>query len=382
MRKESSIYDRFRNRIMFPFHDTRGRVIGFSGRICGDTRAAKYINSPESPLFDKSSFLYGLNRAKPAIRKHNMSILTEGTIDTVMVHQCGYPMAVAASGTAVTERHLRHLQRLSNRILLALDGDAAGIRASFRVIGMALSFGMDVKVAVLPDGSDPAAVIAKDPDIFKTAVKEASPAVAFMLRCVAERYGTTGEDTIRGIREVLLPVIARIRDPLMKSHAIREVAECCSLDPKVIEQSVRDVNVRSEHASADVRTSRARTRVSEKNDMIEDAGAKRKKRIDTFLRTVGMARAFLLFSNGSLTEDMRRNLQYIEEVDQVPEVNEELAKMRYEEMFPAEVRIQKVQEELEDTLNRLCPELRKREEVRKTIPGMICGYTACAQRNV
>ena len=110
-KEKQSIYDRFRNRIQFPFYDEKGRVIGFSGRIYGEGEGAKYINSPESPLFKKSSFIYGLHKAKPHIRKHNFTILTEGPIDAIMIHQAGYPMTVATSGTAVTEQHLKTVQR-------------------------------------------------------------------------------------------------------------------------------------------------------------------------------------------------------------------------------------------------------------------------------
>lgn len=368
VRKEKSVYDRFRNRIMFPFHDTRGRVIGFSGRAYGDDATAKYINSPESPLFKKSSFLYGLNRAKPAIRRNNMAVLTEGPIDAIMVHQAGYPMTVATSGTAVTDNHLSQLRHLSNRLLLALDGDAAGIRATFRVITRALSAGMDVKVTILPDGSDPADVIAKDANAFKSAVKEACPAVAFVTKHITEKYGKTGEDAIRGVREILLPVIANIRDPLMKDYAIKEAAASCSLDPEAIKQSMKSVEMIARGQTTDnARVVKTRTRLSRRNDAVRETAEKQKKRINNFLRTVSMARAFLSFSNSSLTEDMQRDLQYIEQIEHLPEGNEELAKLRYEELFPADVRVERVREELEDTLKRLCPELRKREEVKKTI---------------
>ena len=359
VQKDSSVYDRFRNRVIFPFCDSNGRVIAFSGRLYGDADAAKYINSPESPLFDKSSFLYGLHRAKPSIRKHNMSLLTEGPIDTIMAHQAGYPMTVATSGTAVTERHLRQLQRLSNRLLLSLDGDAAGMRATFRVIGTALSLGMDVKVAVLPDGKDPADVIAENPDTFALSVRNASPVIAFMIRGVKNHYGTAGEDLIRGVHEILLPVVADIRDPLMKHHAIQEIASCCSLDPGLVGRSV--AAVRSGRSMRQVVGVRGRSAAGR----VEDMSAKRQKRIDTFLRIVGTARTFL--SEDLLTDTIRRDLQYVERTERVPVIDAKLAKMRYEEQFSSADRVDRVREELEDTLKRLCPELRKRDEMKKTL---------------
>ena len=118
---------------MFPFYDAQNRVIGFSGREYKEETSAKYINSPESPLFNKSHFLYGLNKAKSHIRRSNVSILTEGQFDTILIHQVGYQIAVATSGTAVTIDHIKQLQKLSNRLLLCFDGDNAGVRATIRV---------------------------------------------------------------------------------------------------------------------------------------------------------------------------------------------------------------------------------------------------------
>ena len=150
-------YDTFRGRIMFPINDSAGRVVGFSGRILvPDDKSPKYLNSPETSLFNKSEILFGLDKAKKDIRLKNYSILVEGQMDLVMLHQVGITNTVASSGTALTENHLVKLRRLSNRIIMAYDGDMAGFRASDRSAGIALALGMELKIAQMPESKDPA----------------------------------------------------------------------------------------------------------------------------------------------------------------------------------------------------------------------------------
>ena len=164
---EKGFYDRLRSRIIFPLFDSAGRVVGFSGRIFalkGEPPAdtAKYINSPETALYHKSKLLYGYDRAKHHIRKLNFSILVEGQMDLVSVHQAGWKNAVAVSGTALTQEHISALMRMSENMVLALDADKAGVEAARRSATVALQMGVDVKVACLPSGSDPADFILKE----------------------------------------------------------------------------------------------------------------------------------------------------------------------------------------------------------------------------
>src|SRR3989344_1155038 len=146
-------YDTFRGRIMFPIQDSASRVIAFSGRILpalDDGKTGKYINSPETILFKKSEVLHGFHLAKLAIRERDGVILVEGQMDLLMAHQAGYTHTVAVSGTALTLEQLARLKRLSENVLLSLDADSAGIRASERALSLALSQGMNVKVIALP----------------------------------------------------------------------------------------------------------------------------------------------------------------------------------------------------------------------------------------
>lgn len=173
-------YDLFRDRIMFPLFDTQGKVVAYSGRILTkDSEAPKYVNSPETELFNKSEILYGYDKAKQGIRTMDFSLIVEGQFDVVMTHQAGYHNAVAVSGTALTEHHVMLLQRLSNKVVLALDSDKAGIAAVKRAADIMLARGMDVKVAYMPDGEDPADMIVKDASEFKHAMAKQHTSLSF-----------------------------------------------------------------------------------------------------------------------------------------------------------------------------------------------------------
>src|SRR6185369_5824744 len=163
------LYDRFRGRIMFPIRDVSGRIIGFSGRIFEDDPVhpqAKYLNSPETDVFDKSRALYGIEHAREGIRALGAAILVEGQFDLLMSHQAGYKNTVATSGTAFTERHAELLKRYTPNLLIAYDGDKAGIAAAGRAAAISLRSGMNVKVAKLPPGKDPADLLKESPQVF------------------------------------------------------------------------------------------------------------------------------------------------------------------------------------------------------------------------
>ena len=168
--------DKFRNRIMFPIADSAGRVIGFSGRIFGEKaspEAPKYLNSPETPLFHKSRILYGFDKAKLAMRKLQCAVLVEGQMDLLASHQAGWGNTVAVSGTAFTPEHASLVKRMTDNLVLALDADEAGIKAAGRAARAALQGGLNVKVARLPSGLDPADLILKEgAEKWKEAIRE------------------------------------------------------------------------------------------------------------------------------------------------------------------------------------------------------------------
>jgi DNA primase len=226
---EKGLYDRFRSRIMFPLFDPAGRVVGFSGRIFEEkgnvsVDAPKYINSPETALYNKSRLLYGYDRAKQHIRKLNFSILVEGQMDLIATHQAGWKNAVAVSGTALTPDHIVYLMRFSENLVLALDADDAGIEAARRSATAALAAGMDVKVAVLPSGSDPADVIIKEgKEAWRTRGREAKHIVEFLLAILKKKHKDK-RAYIKSVRHIVLPFVAMVKSPMDRDHLVRIVA--------------------------------------------------------------------------------------------------------------------------------------------------------------
>jgi len=218
-------YDTFRGRVMFPINDSSGRVVGFSGRILvPDDKSPKYLNSPETTLFNKSEVLFGLDKAKKDIRLRDYSVLVEGQMDLVMLHQVGITNAVASSGTALTENHLVKLRRLSNRIIMAYDGDSAGFRASDRSSKIALSLGMELKIAEMPSGKDPADLAMGDIDSLKETLKNSKHIIDFytdnLLSRNLEPRGL-GEE----IRKNVLPYIVELPSTIEQSHFVKSIAK-------------------------------------------------------------------------------------------------------------------------------------------------------------
>ena len=374
VRKDDSVYDRFRGRILFPFYDVRGKIIGFSGRAFGDETGAKYINSPETPLFKKSEFLYGLHRAKSAIRKNNVAMLVEGPIDAIMAHQAGYEFTVATSGTAVTAEHLRQIQRLTRRLIIALDSDAAGVRAALRVIAMCLSFGTDIKIVSLPGNDDPADVLLKDPDVFKTGVKNALAAFEYLFSRVHAEYGEKSEDVVRGVREKIIPMILVIRDPLMRETAVRETAAFCSLGERVITESMEEYRASVKHTRQQPTHRQEDMRVGERTEtgipLKKAAAPDNKKTAEEKIRqlffSVGSGKVYLTEHAVPIRPETEELFREIASMEAVPAVERKVVKMRYEIDFPDEkTRSEKVLTQFSDAVTLLRAELLKRQEREK-----------------
>ena len=218
-------YDVFRNRIMFPLFDQSGRVVGFSGRTM-DTGpdVPKYVNSPETELYKKSELLYGYDKAKQGIRQLDFSLIVEGQFDVVMSHQAGYSNTVAVSGTALTPEHVHLLERFSNRVVLALDSDKAGIAAVKRSADIMLRRGLDVKVALLVGGKDPADIVLKDPREFKHLIGKSVHVIEFLLEVLLAQG--LDERTLKlKAREEVLPYIVLLPNYIDQDHFEGKVAE-------------------------------------------------------------------------------------------------------------------------------------------------------------
>lgn len=228
-------YDRFRSRIMFPIMDANSRVIGFSGRIFtaeggsafakATADAAKYINSPQTLIYDKSRALYGFDKAKQEIRSKNQVVIVEGQMDCVMSHQTGVKNTVAVSGTALTPQQLTMLKRLCNTVICSFDTDSAGESATKRSLALASQLEFDRLVIQIPSGKDPADTVAEDPESWLQAVRDAKPVVEFYIEKMFREHDPKTADGKKAIGAVLLPLLAEIANEVEKAHWIGELAQ-------------------------------------------------------------------------------------------------------------------------------------------------------------
>jgi DNA primase len=251
--KKGTYYDRFRGRVMFPISDSSGRVIAFTGRILKDDgKSAKYLNSPDMPLFDKSSVLYGLDRAKSFIRRLDYAILVEGQMDLIMSHQAGVKNAVAASGTALSEaeanregvvNNLGLLRRLSANVIIAFDSDSAGRKAAMRASTIALSLGMDVKVVDIQGGKDPADLVRGNPEDWKNALRSAKPVVEFELNNVM-RETTDPRKVPKVVRERVLPFVIALENSTDKAYAVKAISEKTNLPEQAIWDDIHAIEAK------------------------------------------------------------------------------------------------------------------------------------------
>lgn len=244
-------YDVFRDRIMFPIMDPSGRVIGFSGRILSkDSEAPKYVNSPETQLFNKSEALFGYDKAKHGIHKLDFSLIVEGQFDVVLSHQAGYKNAVAVSGTALTPGHVSLLQRLSNRVVLALDSDRAGVAAVKRAAELMLARGIDLKVARLHGGKDPADLVAENPALLKKDIKDAKHVIEFLLEILKEESNDARKFKLRA-RDEILPYLHLIESHIERDHFAGIVAK--AIDTNVESVKLEMARLEAARTTADER---------------------------------------------------------------------------------------------------------------------------------
>lgn len=235
-------YDVFRDRVMFPIMDSSGRVVGFSGRIFSkDSEAAKYINSPETELFNKSEILFGYDKAKNGIHKLDFSLVVEGQFDVVLSHQAGYNNTVAVSGTALTPAHASLLQRLSNRVVLALDADRAGVSAVKRAADVMLPRGIDLKVARLHGGKDPADLVKEDPKLLRKDIGGATHVIEFLLEVIKEDCKDERMYKIRA-RDEILPFLKDIESAIERDHFATKVAEAINTTAEAIRLEMSRMN--------------------------------------------------------------------------------------------------------------------------------------------
>lgn len=237
-------YDRFRSRLMFPVADSSGRIVGFSGRIWGtETETqAKYINTPQTELYNKSKILYGYDRAKRFLRQKDECVFVEGQFDLIMSHQAGVVNTVAVSGTALTEDHIRLVKRLTDNIILAYDYDLAGLKASWRAINLIRQEEINVKIAKLPSGQDPADFIKDNPTGWPKIIAEAKHYIDFMIDALQEE-GKTGLDLNLAVNNYVLPYIKVLDKKMEQAHFIAKLADLLKITEEAIWLDLRKVTI-------------------------------------------------------------------------------------------------------------------------------------------
>jgi DNA primase len=283
---ERGPHDRFRNRLMFSIRDPKGRAIGFGARALDDT-VPKYINTSQTALFDKGGTLYALDRAQDGIRREGVAVVVEGYMDVITAHQNGFDNVVAQMGTALTERQVRLLKRSAERVVLALDADAAGSEAMVRghdVIREAIeesdgavpvvnwrglvsyqnSTSVDLRVAVLPEGRDPDDVIRFDPETWRQLIADARPVLDFRLETAAKLHDL---DTARErslLVQEFLPLLAAVSDPVVRAHYLQRLSRVSMVDEEELSAILRSRTAApSQRQSVPVATPEARRDQSE-----------------------------------------------------------------------------------------------------------------------
>jgi DNA primase len=254
----ASIYDRFRNRIMFPIRDERGRMTGFGARIVNPNDVPKFLNSPQTVLFDKSHLLYGLDRAKKEIRNQDQVVIVEGYLDVIALHQEGFSNAVSPMGTALSEYQLRMLKRFTKRIVLALDADAAGDKATLRgldvarqvldreadpvfdprgLLGSEARLDADIRVTTLPEGLDPDEVVFQDTELWRKVVAEAQPIVVHVMETLAKDQDIEDAKVKSSIAKQVLPLIEDVPNAVEREAYRQRLARLLKVDERAFTET-------------------------------------------------------------------------------------------------------------------------------------------------
>jgi DNA primase len=253
--RDGRFYDRFRNRLVFPIRNREGKTIAFGARALAPDDQPKYLNSPDTPLFRKGSTLFALDRAARAIQQADQAIVVEGYFDAISAHQAGERNVVAQLGTALTDRQVRQLIRLTKRIVLALDADVAGREATLRgldvvqaaadqtvtplvdwrgVVRFAVGSDVDLRVVALPVGKDPDELFRRDPARWRELVAEAKPVLEHLFAAALEGLDPSNPEAAARAARLLLPAIRQVADPIARAGYLQRLARELGVDPRVL----------------------------------------------------------------------------------------------------------------------------------------------------
>jgi DNA primase len=251
-RYRGGIQDMFRGRLMVPLQDQQGRVIGFTARLLEDIPdAPKYLNTPQTLLYDKSRHVYGLHLAKDSLRRDGFAVLVEGNLDVIASHQTGVKNVVATAGTALTEQHLKTISRFTGDLRLAFDQDKAGIAATERAIPIASKVGVKLNIISIPEGKDPDELIKKDPALWEKAITKPDYALDWLIGQYKQRLDLEKAHDKREFSDVMITVIRQLTDSVEQDHFIRKIAEILAVAPEALTSKLNEKPVQ--------RTSRKQT---------------------------------------------------------------------------------------------------------------------------
>jgi len=233
-------YDLFRGRVMFPVFDSQNRPIGFSARVLGEEKAAKYINTPQTDIYNKSLAIYGLAQAKESIRENDSVVIVEGNMDVLALYNAGYKNVVACSGTAFTELQLKQLSRLTKNILLCFDSDEAGINATLRAIEIAANTDVKLDVINLGGAKDPDELLKKDPNLWEDSLKTAKYAPDFLIDFAKNKFGISTAPGKKNFTEFILPLLRSLKNEIEIQHYTKKIAQLLDVSEDSIKKLTKD----------------------------------------------------------------------------------------------------------------------------------------------
>jgi len=306
--KDDKQYDRFRGRVMFPIHSQAGRVIGFGGRILSsDKTKPKYVNSPESEIYNKSKVLYGIAFAKNAIAANDLCFLVEGYTDVISLHQAGIQNVVSSSGTSLTTDQIRLIKRYTPNISILYDGDPAGIKASFRGIDMILEQGMNVKVVLFPDGEDPDsfARTRRSAEVLEFITENSKDFIHFKIDLLLKE---TGRDPIKRVAVLkdFIESISLIPDRLTRLAYVKESAHQMEMDERAVLSELNKL-LRKKFSQKTGATEEEALAVEPPPDLFEPEVQESFDKLDTEYQEKEIIRQLLLFGEESI------NVEYDDE---------------------------------------------------------------------
>ncbi len=250
-REGGGYYDRFRGRLMFPICDEQGQVVGFSGRILSDDKQqAKYVNSPETPIFQKGRILFALDKAKRAILDEKLAIVCEGQVDTISCHEAGLTNVVAPQGTALTEQHARILKRHTDAVVLMFDADEAGQNAAVRNAEPLWEMGLEIRVALLPEGHDPDSYIKQNGgDALRQIIQNAPSFLDFLLGRLSRQFDARTERGKQQIAQQMVAWLCRIRDPILQAAYAQKTTARLELPEEILRRAMKQHLDRQRHGT-------------------------------------------------------------------------------------------------------------------------------------